>query len=63
MSASKLNVFHWHMVDSPSFPYESEKYPELSKEGAWGQSMKNVYTKEDIQKLSDSLCKIIKKLV
>ena len=49
MSASKLNVFHWHMVDSPSFPYESEKYPELSKEGAWGQSMKNVYTKEDIQ--------------
>ena len=52
MYAAKLNVFHWHIVDSPSFPYESEAYPELSVEGSWaGASDLNssTYSQADIK--------------
>lgn len=31
MAASKLNVLHWHMTDSQSFPFESRRRPYLSK--------------------------------
>ncbi len=29
MEYSKFNVLHWHIVDSPSFPYESKTWPLL----------------------------------
>ncbi|XP_045452690.1 beta-hexosaminidase subunit alpha-like [Melitaea cinxia] len=47
MEMNKMNVFHWHIVDDQSFPYRSEKYPELSNVGAFDSSM--TYSKEDIQ--------------
>ena len=29
MEMNKFNVFHWHMTDSQSFPYQSAKFPEM----------------------------------
>lgn len=43
MFAAKLNIFHWHIVDSPSFPYESTTFPELAREGSWSQDASTIY--------------------
>ncbi|ORZ25155.1 glycoside hydrolase superfamily [Absidia repens] len=49
MAWNKMNAFHWHMLDSTSFPYESKAYPELSKKGAY--SPKHVYSAEDLAEI------------
>jgi hexosaminidase len=46
MSLMKLNIFHWHIIDSQSFPILSEAIPELAK-GAYSTS--KVYSRQDIQ--------------
>ncbi|CAJ0958150.1 unnamed protein product, partial [Mesorhabditis belari] len=51
MAQNKLNVLHWHIVDSESFPYQSTKFPELTKVGAY--SKRHIYTKEDIKSVID----------
>eukprot|EP00039_Didymoeca_costata_P008632 m.114452 g.114452 ORF g.114452 m.114452 type:complete len:1152 (-) comp14167_c0_seq1:6-3461(-) len=47
MAYNRMNVFHWHIVDSYSFPFVSESIPELSKHGKWSPS--SVYTKTDVK--------------
>lgn len=49
MSQSKMNVFHFHIVDDQSFPYESRTYPELSDNGAYTQQ--DTYSQNDIADL------------
>ena len=42
---SKINVLHWHMVDTQSFPFQSKAYPKLWA-GAYSEVEK--YTQDDI---------------
>ncbi|KAI3448959.1 hypothetical protein Pfo_005624 [Paulownia fortunei] len=49
MSMNKLNVFHWHITDSHSFPLVVPSEPELAAKGAYGEEMK--YTAADVKKV------------
>ena len=49
MSITKLNVLHWHLTDTTSFPVQSEKFPELSAKGALHPLA--VYSYSDIRQL------------
>jgi len=51
LAYSKFNVLHWHIVDDPSFPYESRDFPELSAKGAFTKH--HVYSQEDVRKIID----------
>lgn len=46
MSANKLNVFHWHISDSQSFPFDSPRVPQMAKYGAYSPEM--VYSSQDV---------------
>lgn len=49
MALVKLNVFHWHITDSQSFPMELDTFPELARIGAYHP--KKVYTTNAIREV------------
>ena len=48
MEAAKLNVLHWHLTDSQSWPWSSQNFPELTK-GAYCPEC--IYTRQDIERV------------
>ncbi|KAL8229676.1 hypothetical protein R6Q57_014576 [Mikania cordata] len=49
MSENKLNVFHWHITDSQSFPLVLKSEPELVEKGSYGPDMR--YSAEDVKRV------------
>lgn len=49
MSMNKLNVFHWHVTDSHSFPLILPSEPMLAEKGAYDVNM--VYTVDDVKRV------------
>ncbi|XP_045536140.1 chitooligosaccharidolytic beta-N-acetylglucosaminidase [Papilio machaon] len=49
MAATKMNVFHWHVTDSHSFPLESKSVPQFTKYGAY--SAQELYRTEEVREL------------
>ncbi|XP_022911919.2 probable beta-hexosaminidase fdl isoform X1 [Onthophagus taurus] len=49
MSANKLNVFHWHISDSQSFPLEIPSVPEIHEYGAYNAD--SYYSVQDVKEL------------
>ncbi|CAN6596604.1 hypothetical protein TRVA0_001S03004 [Trichomonascus vanleenenianus] len=48
LSLAKMNVFHWHITDSQSWPVKLDSYPEMAKDA---YSAREVYSKEDIKRV------------
>ncbi|XP_045461611.1 probable beta-hexosaminidase fdl isoform X1 [Harmonia axyridis] len=49
MSANKLNIFHWHVSDSQSFPLILPRLPKFAKVGSYAPDM--TYSPEDVKEL------------
>lgn len=48
MALSKLNVLHWHLVDSQSWPIEIKAYPQVTQDA---YSAREIYTQDDVRAL------------
>jgi len=49
MSYSKMNVFHWHLTDSQSFPLHLDSLPEFVEYGAY--SPEQTYNKWEVEEI------------
>ncbi|KAJ1673749.1 Glucosamine-6-phosphate isomerase (Glucosamine-6-phosphate deaminase) (GNPDA) (GlcN6P deaminase) [Spiromyces aspiralis] len=61
MSYNKLNVLHWHIVDSQSWPVESKLHPQLADNGAYSPQDRYSYSdvKDIIQYAKDRGVRVI----
>ncbi|KAJ5854723.1 beta-N-acetylhexosaminidase hex-Penicillium chrysogenum [Penicillium rubens] len=48
MALSKLNVLHWHLDDSQSWPMQMSSYPEMTKDA---YSPREIYTEHDMRRV------------
>ncbi|EEH43040.1 uncharacterized protein PADG_07860 [Paracoccidioides brasiliensis Pb18] len=48
MALAKLNVLHWHLYDSQSWPIKMNSYPEMTNDA---YSPREVYTAQDIKRI------------
>ncbi|KAJ5252614.1 beta-N-acetylhexosaminidase [Penicillium chrysogenum] len=48
MALSKLNVLHWHLDDSQSWPMQMSSYPEMTKDA---YSPREIYTEYDMRRV------------
>ncbi|KAL0921643.1 hypothetical protein M5K25_008737 [Dendrobium thyrsiflorum] len=51
MSYNKMNVLHWHITDSQSFPILLPSVPHLAIKGSYGPEMR--YSPEDVRRIVD----------
>ncbi|KAI9334892.1 glycoside hydrolase superfamily [Obelidium mucronatum] len=53
LALSRINVFHWHIYDSQSFPIDWSRYPELSKKATfkYNDGSPKLYTEKDVKDL------------
>ncbi|KAG8096980.1 hypothetical protein GUJ93_ZPchr0013g35465 [Zizania palustris] len=49
MAFNKLNVFHWHITDSQSFPIVLPTVPNLANSGSYSPAMR--YTENDVRRI------------
>ncbi|GAB2300190.1 Beta-hexosaminidase 2 [Dionaea muscipula] len=49
LSANKMNVFHWHITDSQSFPVLLPSEPTLAGKGSYGPAMR--YSVDDVRRI------------
>ncbi|CAG7832847.1 unnamed protein product [Allacma fusca] len=49
LSYNKLNMLHWHITDTHSFPFYSKSVPEMTKYGAY--SSRKIYSVEEATEL------------
>ncbi|XP_046411692.1 chitooligosaccharidolytic beta-N-acetylglucosaminidase [Neodiprion fabricii] len=47
LSSCKMNVLHWHVTDSQSFPIEIKRVPAMTQYGAYSQA--KIYSTEDVK--------------
>ena len=50
LEINKFNVFHWHLSDDESFPYQSTTYPNMSLYGAY-DPITHVYTPDNVKQI------------
>ena len=49
LSYNKMNIFHWHITDTHSFPLKLKSVPELAQYGAYSQE--KTYSASDVKEL------------